>query len=419
MGYLPTQSKNSSQAEKTLAVRLLKARKACSLSSKQEAALENLAQGAAQHLVDIIIELGYLPTQSKNSTLEEKQLAVRLIKACNAGSLSLKQEVALGKLAEGVAEVGHVAGLQALHEAGLRPLLEAEARIAKAEELMQQVRGFGRCPKENERCSLAERQAARRRLVGKLRWARKTKLLSPEQEAERQVLQQAWGVAGLRKAWEARKLQAEAVRIDKAEEMMQEVRGFGRYPMESRQDVRERQLADKLRKARKAKRFSPAQEAELQALQQAARERRLAQNLRKARKEKLLSAEQESELQVFQQAEMDSRAAARISEAQRPLDPMERFAGESESRITPQGKGRQKEYNAASYQKNKARLVAKQKEYNATPHGKAKRKEYEVTPHGKTKRKEAQVMYGTTPHGKATRKEYEATPHGKATQKEY
>ena len=169
LGYLPTQCNHSTVAEKQLAVRLIKARKACSLSSKQEAALDNLAQGAAQHLVDIIIELGYLPTQSKNSTPEEKQLAVRLIKACNAGSLSLKQEVALGKLAEGAAEVGHVAGLQALHQAGLRPLLEAEARIAKAEELMQQVRDFGRCPKENERCSLAERQAARRRLMGKLR----------------------------------------------------------------------------------------------------------------------------------------------------------------------------------------------------------------------------------------------------------
>ena len=314
LGYLPTQSNHSTVAEKQLAVRLIKARKACSLSSKQEAALENLAQGAAQHLVDIIIELGYLPTQSKNSTLEEKQLAVRLIKACNAGSLSLKQEVALGKLAEGAAEVGHVAGLQALHQAGLRPLLEAEARIAKAEELMQQVRGFGRCRKENERCSLAERQAARRRLMGKLRWARKTKLLSPEQEAELQVPQQAW---------EVRKLQQRAaVRIAKAEEMMQEVRGFGRYPMESRQDVGERQRADKLRKARKAKRFSPAQEAELQVLQQAARDARaeariaqaeglIQQKLCDARKAKKFSSEQDAELKALQQAEKDSSEKAR------------------------------------------------------------------------------------------------------------
>ena len=153
----------------------------------------------------------------------------------------------------------------------------------------------------------------------------------------------------LHNTWQARKFQQRAAaRIAKAEEMIQEVRGFGRYPMESRQDVRERQLADKLRKARKAKRFSPAQEAELQALQQVARERRLAQNLRKARKEKLLSAEQESELQVFQQAEMDSRVAARIAEAEEPPNPMERFAGESQAR--------RQEYNAAYYQKNKARI---------------------------------------------------------------
>ena len=226
----------------------------------------------------------------------------------------MKQEVALGKLAEGAAEVGHVAGLQALHQAGLRPLLEAEARIAKAEELMQQVRGFGRCRKENERCSLAERQAARRRLMGKLRWARKTKLLSPEQEAELQVPQQAW---------EVRKLQQRAaVRIAKAEEMMQEVRGFGRYPMESRQDVGERQRADKLRKARKAKRFSPAQEAELQVLQQAARDARaeariaqaeelMQQKLCDAWKAKKFSPEQEAELKALQEVEIDSSEKAR------------------------------------------------------------------------------------------------------------
>ena len=104
LGHLPTQSKNSSQAEKTLAVRLIRARKAGSLSSEQEAALDNLAQGAAQHLVDTIMELGYLPTQSKNSTVEEKQLAVRLIKACNSGYLSSEQEGALGNLAQDQAE---------------------------------------------------------------------------------------------------------------------------------------------------------------------------------------------------------------------------------------------------------------------------------------------------------------------------
>ena len=183
-------------------------------------------------LVEAIQQLGYLPRQGKNSTIEDKRLAVRLIRARTAGLLSSKQEAALGKLAEGAAD------------------------------------------------------------------------------------------KDLRKAWEARKLQAEAVRTDKAEEMMQEVRGFGRYPMESRQDVGERQRADKLRKARKAKRFSPAQEAELQVLQQAARDARaeariaqaeglMQQKRCDARKAKKFSSEQDAELKALQQAEKDSSEKAR------------------------------------------------------------------------------------------------------------
>ena len=93
-------------------MRLIRARKAGSLSSEQEAALDNLAQGAAQHLVDTIMELGYLPTQSKNSTVEEKQLAVRLIKACNSGYLSSEQEGALGNLAQDQAEATAGSGVQ-------------------------------------------------------------------------------------------------------------------------------------------------------------------------------------------------------------------------------------------------------------------------------------------------------------------
>ena len=68
----------------------------------------------------------------------------------------------------------------------LSPEQEAELQALQAGEVMQQVRDFGRCPKENERRSLAER-----RLAEKLRRARKAELLSPEQEAELQALQQA------------------------------------------------------------------------------------------------------------------------------------------------------------------------------------------------------------------------------------
>ena len=242
---------------------------------------------------------------------------------------------------------------------------ESQSRIEQ--DLLMLQRGIG--SKE-----ILRRWAIYKKLV-KLRKARKAQRLWPAQEAELQALQQA-----------ARDAIAEA-RIARADDLMQQVRDFGRYPKASKHV--------------------------------ASRERRLAQNLREARKEKQLSPEQESELQVLQQAEMDSRAAARIAEAQRPLDPMERFAGESESRITPHRMAKQKEYDAAYYQKNKARIVARHKEYNATPRGKGKRKEYEATPQSKARRKEYQRRYRASPQGKAKRKEYEATPHRKAYQKEY
>jgi len=73
---------------------------------------------------------------------------------------------------------------------------------------------------------------------------------------------------------------------------------------------------------------------------------------------------------------------------------------------TPQGKARRKECGAAYYQKNKARVAARQKEYYASPQGKATRKKYEATPHGKAKKKEYQQKYRATPHGKARTKEW-------------
>ena len=60
--------------------------------------------GRVQQLVDAIIELGYLPTQCNNSTVAEKQLAVRLIRARKAGSLSSEQEDVLRILAQDQAE---------------------------------------------------------------------------------------------------------------------------------------------------------------------------------------------------------------------------------------------------------------------------------------------------------------------------
>ena len=126
-----------------------------------------------ERLVQSIIELGYLPTQCNNSTVAEKQLAARLIRARKAGSLSSEQEAALDNLAKRVAQ----------HRVALR---RAEARIAYAGKLMQEVRDLGHYPKKSQIRSLAEQL-----LAEKLRWARKAKKFSPEQEAELKALQQA------------------------------------------------------------------------------------------------------------------------------------------------------------------------------------------------------------------------------------
>ena len=58
----------------------------------------------SQELVDAIIELGQLPTQCKKSSLQEKRLAVQLIRARKAGSLSSQQEDVLRILAQDQAE---------------------------------------------------------------------------------------------------------------------------------------------------------------------------------------------------------------------------------------------------------------------------------------------------------------------------
>ena len=150
LGYLPSQSRSSSTEEKRLVVRLIKARKAGTLTCQQNAQLANLkpatravgqnseelplaapgrimdASGGAagsgcdrqraasasgdgggsqpgmQELVDAIIALGHLPEQSKSSSTEEKQLAGRLMRARKAGTLTWQQDklavvITLGK----------------------------------------------------------------------------------------------------------------------------------------------------------------------------------------------------------------------------------------------------------------------------------------------------------------------------------
>ena len=64
-----------------------------------------------QQLVNAIIELGYLPTQCKDASVEEKRLAVQLIRAKKAGALSSPQEEVLRILAQDHAEAMAGAGV--------------------------------------------------------------------------------------------------------------------------------------------------------------------------------------------------------------------------------------------------------------------------------------------------------------------
>ena len=60
--------------------------------------------GRSRQLVDAIIELGHLPTQCKDVSVEEKRLAVQLIRAKKAGALTSQQEEVLRILAQDQAE---------------------------------------------------------------------------------------------------------------------------------------------------------------------------------------------------------------------------------------------------------------------------------------------------------------------------
>ena len=86
----------------------------------------------------------------------------------------------------------------------------------------------------------------------------------------------------------------------RAEELIQQVRDLGHYPKETRRGSAEQKLAGQIRRARKEKRFS---------------------------------AEQEAELEAIQQAERDARAESRIADAEEQPNPMEGFADDADIRI--------------------------------------------------------------------------------------
>ena len=125
-GYL-MESTNRSLMERQLAERLRRALKDNKLSPEHVTELQELRQNChieksemkmqevrgggapgsrrnTQQLVHSIIELGYLPTQCKDASVEEKRLAVQLIRAKKAGALSSQQEDVLRILAQDQAE---------------------------------------------------------------------------------------------------------------------------------------------------------------------------------------------------------------------------------------------------------------------------------------------------------------------------
>lgn len=84
-------------------------------SGQLQAALARDRDGAPepalQQLVDAILQLGYLPRRAKNASAEENRIAVQLLKACKAGSLSSAQEAALANLGEGGAKAQAAVGV--------------------------------------------------------------------------------------------------------------------------------------------------------------------------------------------------------------------------------------------------------------------------------------------------------------------
>ena len=123
----------------------------------------------------------------------------------------------------------------------------------RSERLLEDIRAFGRVPQLVRGSSDAAKRE--RNLGSRLRKARQAGLLSAAQESELAVLSDATQPAGT------------------SEQLLQDIRAFGRVPHEvrgsSEADVQERNLGGKLRRARQAGLLSAAQEFELAALSDA------------------------------------------------------------------------------------------------------------------------------------------------------
>ena len=120
---------------------------------------------AQQELVDEIIHLGRMPTQSKNASIAEKRLARRLIYARKAGSLTRAQEAALDNLAQASG-------------ASQPDVARGGAGQTAQQKLMDEIIKLGHMPIRAKTASAEEKKLAQR-----LWHARRVGSLTKEQEA--------------------------------------------------------------------------------------------------------------------------------------------------------------------------------------------------------------------------------------------
>ena len=251
LGYMPTLSKNTRIEEERLARWLIYAGKTDWLTREQEAAFDNSTQAsgasqpavasggtarlALQELVDEIIQVGHMPTRSKNASVEEIRLARRLSRLRKAGSLTREQEATLDNL---------VQASGASQSASARGRPRVVKTPAAMEQLMDEISQLGHVPTMAKTASPKEK-----RLYSRLWRARTAGSWTKEQEA----------------VWD-KLVQASVAKV------VQQVRDLGHFPKASAgRSLAERQLAWKLRTVVNAKQLSPEQEAELQALRRLSR----------------------------------------------------------------------------------------------------------------------------------------------------
>ena len=139
-----------------------------------------------QELVDAIIVLGHLPSQSRSSSTEEKRLALRLIKARQSGTLPSQQEAQLGNLKPAARAVGQ--NSEELPLAAPGRIMDASGGAASAsgdgggsqpgmQELVDAIIALGHLPEQSKSSSTEEKQ-----LAGRLMRARKAGTLTWQQD---------------------------------------------------------------------------------------------------------------------------------------------------------------------------------------------------------------------------------------------